>query len=179
MKRLVAALFITLVILGVVTGFLLYQNSEMWNLNSEIQNQLDVQQTRNSELENEILELGTRIDELEKQRNDLQGVIVGYTDIVNITEFTVHGWDPLAGLTIGSHANITIKNNGVNSITDLVLTLECPTVNSSKSWTIEVIHPREEIQIKDYVMWNLGSNPTWVATISKGDKILDTRTTWD
>jgi hypothetical protein len=128
-------------------------------------------QNRNSELENQIFDLESQIDEL-------QSVIDKHTDIVNITEFTVYGWEPLVCLTIGSHVNITIENNGINNVTDLVLTLECPTVNFSRPLTIEVIHPGEEIQIKEYVLWNLDSKPTWVATISKGDKILDESTAW-
>ena len=39
MKRLVAVLVITIVILWVVSGSLFYQNSEMQNQNSELRNQ--------------------------------------------------------------------------------------------------------------------------------------------
>jgi predicted phage-related endonuclease len=158
MKRLSTVLIIIIVVLSFFSGYFLYQISDLEREKSDLQN-------RNSELENQI--------------DELQSVIDKHTELVNITEFTVYGWMPLVCLTIGSHANITIENNGINNVTDLVLTLECPTVNFSRSWTIEIIHPREEIQIKEYVTWNLDSSPTWVATISKGDKILDKRTIWD
>jgi len=80
MKRLVAVLVITIVILGVISGFLAYQNVEMQNQNSElrnqnadIQNQLNDLQIQNNELENQICELQNHNNELQEQIDGQQG----------------------------------------------------------------------------------------------------------
>ncbi len=132
MKRLVAVLLITIVILGVASGFLVYQNiemqnqnSELRNLNSEIQNQLDAQQIQNSELENQIInlqnqssELEVQILELENRVNELENPVYD----VDITSFSVdETWDNPVGVTLVFDAYITIKNNGNNDVAGLVV----------------------------------------------------------
>ena len=132
MNRLVGALAITIVILGVASAFLFYQNSELQNQNSElrtqnseIQNQLDEQQIQNSELENQIInlqnqssELEAQILELENRVNELENPVYD----IDITSFSVdETWDNPVGVTLVFDAYITIKNNGNNDVAGLVV----------------------------------------------------------
>jgi predicted PurR-regulated permease PerM len=164
MNRLVAALAITIVILGVATGFLFYQNSEL-------QNQLD-EQSHYSELENEILELENRIDELENPVYDIE-----------ITSFSVEEKSEyLGGTWIVFSANITIKNNGNTDVTGLIVFLErLGDVNhlvGSGYKLLETLHAGEE-----RVVWaeiNSGVGEAWryqpivhVATLRLGTLVID------
>ena len=125
MKRLVAALAIIIVVLGVVSGFLFYQNSELQNLNSEIQNELDEAQVSKSELENQVInlqnqssELEAQILELENRVNELENPVYD----VDITSFSVEEtWYNPVGVTLIFDAYITIKNNGNNDVAGLVI----------------------------------------------------------
>jgi uncharacterized protein YxeA len=132
MKRLVAVLVITIVILGVVSGFLVYQNIEMQNQNSELRNQnseieiqLDEQQIQNSELENQInnlqnqsSELEVQILELENRVNELENPVYD----IDITSFSVdETWDNPVGVTLVFDAYITIKNKGNTDVAGLVV----------------------------------------------------------
>lgn len=180
MKKLVTALAITIVMVGVASGLLFYQYSKMQIQNNLLEDQISEYQRSINQFEAQILEvenqnvnLQNQISELEQLTNELQSVIDENTDIVNITEFTVSGFNPMVGVTIMSHANINIENNGINDVTDISLILDCLPANDSQSFTIEVIHPRENIQITKNLLWNLGFSPTWSVTLSKDDKILD------
>jgi hypothetical protein len=125
MKRLVAALAIIIVGLGVVSGFLFYQNNEMQNRNSEIQNKLDEAQVSKSELENQVItlqnqssELEAQILELENRVNELENPVYD----VDITSFSVEEtWYNPVGVTLIFDANVTIKNNGNNDVAGLVI----------------------------------------------------------
>lgn len=158
--------------LGSQTTELQNQTTQLESQVAELTNEINQFEGQVIDLNNQIGQLEIEIFELERQRDELQNVL-NNIDIVNITEFIVYSFNPIAGLTIVSTANITIKNNGIKNITDLVLTLDYPATNDSKSLTIEIIHPGEEVKFSETVSWILNENPTWFATLSKGAKILD------
>jgi len=118
MKKLVVVLSITIVILGIVNGFLFYQLNAIQNLNSEqrsknveIQNQLDELQIQNDELENQIAELQTQNSEFQNQISEQETQLSKYTNLVKITEVTIEsGIYPYIGLTLYNEANVTIEN---------------------------------------------------------------------
>jgi len=69
---------------------------------------------QNSEMQNLILELENRIDELENPVYDIE-----------ITSFSVEEkWGNPGGLWVVFGANITIKNNGNNDVTGLIIFLK-------------------------------------------------------
>jgi hypothetical protein len=177
MKKLVGALAITIVVLGVVSGFLFYQNSEMQNLNSElrtqnleIQNQLDGQQTDNIELQSQILELEKRVSELENPV---------YT--VEITAFSVAStWYNPGGMAFGYKTNITIQNYGKNDVRGLTLLLKRFGAGFGVGSTyvlLDTLHAGEERVIETSIPVDFAlieyKPVKYVATLNMGPHVLD------
>jgi len=171
MNRLVAVLAITIVILGVATGFLFYQNSEL-------QNQLD-EQSHYSELENEILELESQIDELENRIEELENPVYD----IEITSFSVEErWQNPGGMSLIFRTNVTIQNNGNNEVRGLVLFLKrVGDVNhllGSNYVLLDTLHAGEELEINTWIQSNFdlawAHKPIFhVATLKLGPEVID------
>jgi hypothetical protein len=186
MNRLVGTLAITIVILGVVSGFLFYQNNELQkvnrelrNHNSEIQNQLDEQETDNIELQNQILELENQTLEQQNQVNQLAQLttIKNSSIVVRVTDFTIPGFSPMVGTWVESDANITIQNLGTNDLEGLTLTIVHPADYPSGIPTSPVelgtLSAGEERTVTTNVFWELGAGIKFVISIKLDDIILD------
>ena len=97
MKKPAAVLAITIVMLSVACGFLLYQFSELQNLNDGFEEQIREYQNQTGQLTNQIDELEKQTSELEKQLDDFEDEIyqrrVSDAKQVKITKFSVYGWN--------------------------------------------------------------------------------------
>ena len=126
---------------------------------------------QNSEIQNLILELENRIDELENPVYDIE-----------ITSFSVGEEEYLGGLWIVFSTNITIKNNGNNDVTGLIVFLErLGDVNhlvGSGYKLLETLHAGEERVIRARIDSSVGE--AWryqpiihVATLRLGTLVID------
>ncbi len=186
MKKLIAALAITSVILGIATACLFYQTSELQHLNSELksqnseaQNQLAEQQIRSSEFQNQILELETRIDELENRIDELENPVYD----VEIVSFSVEeGWENPGGMWLIFRTNVTIQNNGNEDVRGLVLFLKrLGDVNhllGSNYVLLDILHAGEELEVNTWIESSFDSawayKPIFhVATLRLGSEVID------
>jgi hypothetical protein len=193
MNRLVGTLAITIVILGVVSGFLFYQNNELQkvnrelrNHNSEIQNQLDEQETDNIELQNQILELENQTLELQNQVNQLTqlSTIKNSSIVVKVTNFTTSGMSTIVGVLMESDATITIQNLGTNDLKGLTLAMvhigddPAASLMNHQSFKIESLEAGEEQTVSTNVYWALGAGVRVMISIKLDDIILDEYSTY-
>jgi peptidoglycan hydrolase CwlO-like protein len=120
-NKLVAVLGAVIILLFVVCGVLFYQLDDLQNQNSALEGQVTEYKNQTGELQNQISELESQItecqnqtskmkkqiDELEQQKLELQNqtlelesLIDKFTNRVNITQFSVSGFNPAVGMTI-------------------------------------------------------------------------------
>lgn len=124
MKKPAAVLAITIVMLSVACGFLLYQFSELQNLNDGFEEQIREYQNQTGQLTNQIDELEKQTSELEKQLDDFEDEIyqrrVSDAKQVKITKFSVYGWNHVS-IEVMSFCNVTVQNFGTNDIDGLTI----------------------------------------------------------
>jgi cell division protein FtsL len=186
MKRLVAVLAVTIVILGVVSGFLFYQNSEMQNQNSLLEAQISEYERNIGHLEAQILEVENQSLEFQNQISELQNKILeqeeqigNLSDLVRIKGLLKYGWDNPGGLLMISTVNVTIENFGVNTVSGLSVLIEDVSDFQIGNWSdnetiqIEPVKPREIRTISTKIEWSLGSNGNTTATLMLDNKIID------
>ena len=153
MNKLVVVLSITIVILGIVSGFLFYQLNAIQSLNNELRNQ-------NAEIQNQISEQETQLSK--------------YTNLVKITEFTIEpGFNPYIGLTLHNSANVTIENLGVNDVEGLTLTIEHSSPSVGKPYSLEVLRSGEKREITGDLFSVVGTTGWVTVTLKLGDIIVD------
>jgi hypothetical protein len=153
MKKLVVGVFVaTIILLGGLSGFLLYQ----LNL---VQNELDELQIQNKELENQIIEQETQLSK--------------YTNLVKITNVTIEpGFNPYIGLTLYNAINITIENLGVNDVEGLNLTIEHSS-GSLEEYILEVLGSGETRTIKGALFSVVGTTGWVTVTLKLNETIID------
>jgi DNA repair exonuclease SbcCD ATPase subunit len=188
MKKLVGILAITIVILGIISGFLFYQlsliqtqNTEIQNQNSGLQNQLDDLKINNNELNSQISDLQSQnndlqnqFSELEVNNKELQNIIDEFTNKVKIIKFSVSGFYPIGGPIISSSANVTIQNMGINDVEKL--TLEIKNTNAESYRTVlnlDPLHSGEIREITARFQWILGSSGELIAILKLDNEVLD------
>ena len=172
---------------------MLYQNSELQEVNrelrnqsSEIQNQLDEQETDNIELQNQILELENQTLELQNQVNQLTqlSTIKNSSIVVRVTNFTTSGMSTIVGVLMESDANITIQNLGTNNLEGLTLAMvhigddPAASLMNHQSFKIESLEAGEERTVSTNVYWALGAGVRVMISIKLDDIILDEYSTY-
>ena len=202
MKKLVGVLAIVIVVMGIVSGFLFYQlsemqsqNSELSSQNAEIQNQLEEAQNNNNQLENQITELQEQNSQLinqsetyQNQIEQLEGEILGlereiselesqlskYTNFVKITEVVIEpGFNPYIALTMLNKVNVTIENLGVNDVEDLVLTIEHSSPSVGDPYSLEVLCSGEKREVTGNLFWVVGTTGSVTVTLKLDEVIID------
>ena len=181
MKMLVAVLVITVVTLGVVSGFLFNQNSELQNLNSElstqnseIQNQLDEKQNYNSELENETLELQKQIDELQQIVDTPKAKFLSFS--------SPEGWWNPVGVTMAIRFDVIIVNVGPCDIEDAIVEISWNNSEGdsfNRTRTFDMLESGEMAEFHEDLIISMDTyfaefyHSNFRATISSGNRILD------
>ena len=175
MNKIVVLLMISTVVMSVISGLLFFQLDAVQNENSKLSEELFDVNSQLEEEENNNLQLEEEILELENQRDELQTFVDEYTNRVNITEFSTYGFNPQVNLLISSNVNVTICNQGINDVRNLVFRIESSEGGwvQNKTSSFNIIRSGEEIKFKSVVYWTLGLNNKIVATVSTGDLILD------
>jgi hypothetical protein len=154
MRKLVVALVTAVVLLGFVSGLLLFQ--------------LNAFQSLNNELAGENAELKIRNGDLEDQ-------IEQFTNRVNITAFAISGFRPVEEWIVWeSDVTVKIENFGINDVEGLKLEI----VGFGDERLAEILqlgalHVGEEREIHTNAQWGYGSYGTSVATLLLNDSVLD------
>ena len=160
MNKLVVVLSITIVILGIVSGFLFYQLNAIQSLNRELGSQIAELQNQNSELQNQISEQETQLSK--------------YTNLVKITDVTIEsGFNPYIGLTLHNSVNVTIENLGVNDVEGLTLTIEHSSPSVGKPYSLEVLRSGEKREINGDLFSVVGTTGWVTVTLKLGEVIID------
>ena len=151
MNRLVAFLSVTIVVLGIISGFLFYQINV-------IQSQFGELQSQNGELENRITEQETQLDK--------------YTNLVKITNVIIEsGFNPYIALTLINRANVTIENFGVNDVEGLTLTIEHSSPSEGEPYSLEILRSGEKREINCNLFSVVGTTG-WVIVSLKLDEVI-------
>jgi len=188
MKKLSAVLIIIIVVLSFVSGYFLYQisdlerkKSDLQNRNSEFENQIFDLESQIDECQNQTSEMKNQIDELEQQNLELQNqtlelesLIDRFTNRVNITKFSSGGFNPMVGLLISSSANVTIQNFGINDVENLTLLISSGVAEGlNPRINFDLIRAGETKIVSTHYYWYLGSTDGPTVTLKLGETILD------
>ena len=100
-----------------------------------------------------------------------------YTNKVNITVFSPIGFLTSTPGVYLVTVNVTIQNQGINDVSNLIYTIESTNFEpSKKNSTIEVIHAGETINFTTKVTCDHSSKTDIVATIQTAELLLDEAT---
>jgi hypothetical protein len=168
MSKLIVVLAITIVILGIVSGFLFFQLNAVQDLNSELQ-------IRNDELENQITGLENQISELQNQISEQETQLGKYTNVVKITEVTIEpGFNPFIGVMCQNSANVTIENLGVNNVGGLSLTIEHSSwEEAAETYYVGILHSGEKREVRGNVFSACGYSGQVTVTLKLGNITID------
>jgi hypothetical protein len=166
MKRTALALFLIAIIVLSIAAWLVYSQI------SELQNQINELQAQSNELHDQI-------GELQNQNSALQDKIdkMYASSPVQITAVERIGWRPIVGLTIGSHVNVTVQNNG---FTDLIgLTLIVRLVNNNTEVGQGYVQQIDRLvaggsrEFSGDIFYGLGSSFEIESIVKLGDVVVD------
>jgi hypothetical protein len=137
-------------------------------------------------LQNQIIELKAQNDELQDQIGELQNQNSALQDKldkiyeaspVHIIAVERIGWTPIVGLTIGSHVNVTVQNNGFTDLSGLTLIVRLVNndteVGHGYVKQIDRLGAGESREFSGGILYSLGSSLKIESIIKLGDIILD------
>ena len=184
MQKTSIILGVALIVSVLFSSLLVYSNFSLQGKNEELQGQNEKLEKEN----NRLLEVdSTRQVEIETINKTNQNLVdyinehnIKYHQSINqakIENVTIEGFSPYGGLAIQSTVTADIGNNGSNTLTDLVVTVQTMQYQLfSKGEKPKNLDPGESQRIKLPILWNLGTNPPVIIEVLLNGTLIATGT---